>query len=831
MSKKILIVGGVAGGASTAARLRRLDETAEIIMFERGKYISFANCGLPYYIGESIKERENLLVQTPESMSARFNLDIRVNSEVISIDSASKKVTVISEDKGEYEESYDYLVLSPGAKPITPNISGVDSERIYTLRNVPDTDRIKAMIDSKKVKRAVVIGGGFIGIEMAENLKERKVDVTLVEAAPHILAPLDYEMAAIAEKELNDYGVSLILNNGVKKFHDKEDAIEVELKNGDKIEADMVVLAVGVTPDTSFTKYSGIKLGAKGHIIVDNHMRTNAEGVYAIGDAIMVKDYINKSDTFIPLAGPANRQGRIAADNICGLDTEYKGTMGTSILKVFSMAAAATGNNERTLQKMGKEYKTAYIHPMSHASYYPGAKQLSIKLIYDLDGKVLGAQAVGYEGVDKFIDVIATVIKFGGTVDDLIELELAYAPPFLSAKSPANMVGFVAQNDLRGIAELYSMDNIKDLDKKKAILLDVRDDVEVENGEIEGSVNIPVNELRERLGELDKNKEIWAYCAVGVRGYIASRILSQNGFKVKNLTGGYKSYAQGTFKAEKVESNDDTNNSGRQEDTMNRGSESNSKLEEKTVELDACGLCCPGPLMKVKSSMDELDNGDVLKIKASDPGFYEDIKAWAKRTNNELVDLYKDCGIINASIKKGMQTKNETAVTNSEAADVVRKDDKDAKTMVVFSGDLDKAIASFIIANGAAAMGKKVTMFFTFWGLNILRKEEKVPVKKNIVEKAFGCMMPRGSKKLSLSKMNMAGMGAMMIRAVMKNKNIQSLEDLINAAIDSGVNIVACTMSMDVMGIKKEELIDGVNLGGVGYYLGEAEDANVNLFI
>ncbi|GIM29456.1 CoA-disulfide reductase [Clostridium polyendosporum] len=834
MSKKILIVGGVAGGASTAARLRRLDETAEIIMFERGKYISFANCGLPYHIGGSIKDRENLLVQTPESMNARFNLDIRVTSEVISIDSASKKVTVISEDKGEYEESYDYLVLSPGAKPITPSIPGVDSERIYTLRNVPDTDKIKAMVDSKEVKKAVVIGGGFIGIEMAENLIERKVDVTLVEAAPHILSPLDYEMAAIAEKELNDNGVSLILNNGVKEFHDKEDGIEVELKNGDKIEADMVILAIGVTPDTSFIKYSGIKLGARGHIIVDDHMRTNAEGVYAIGDAIMVKDYVNKSDAFIPLAGPANRQGRIAADNICGLDAEYKGTMGTSILKVFSMAAAATGNNERTLQKMGKEYKTAYIHPMSHASYYPGAKQLSIKLIYDLDGKVLGAQAVGYEGVDKFIDVIATAIKFGGSVDDLTELELAYAPPFLSAKSPANMVGFVAQNDLRGIAEIYSIDSLKDFDKKKAILLDVRDDIEVEAGEIEGAVNIPVNELRERMNELDKNKEIFTYCAVGVRGYIASRILSQNGFKVKNLTGGYKSYSQGNYEAEKVESNDDDNNndnSGRQENKMNKGSESTLKSEGKTVELDACGLSCPGPLMKVKTSIDGLKDGEILKVKASDPGFYEDIKAWAKRTNNELVDLKKDSGIIHASIKKGMETKNEAAATNSEAADVVEKEDKDGKTIIVFSGDLDKAIASFIIANGAASMGKKVTMFFTFWGLNILRKEEKVPVKKNIVEKAFGCMMPRGSKKLSLSKMNMAGMGAKMIRAVMENKNIQSLEDLIKAAIDNGVNIVACTMSMDVMGIKKEELIDGVNYGGVGYYLGEAEDANVNLFI
>ncbi|SHK14862.1 NADPH-dependent 2,4-dienoyl-CoA reductase, sulfur reductase [Clostridium cavendishii DSM 21758] len=824
---KVLIVGGVAGGASTAARLRRLDENIEIIMFERGEYISFANCGLPYYIGETIKDRQKLLVQTPEAMKNRFNIDVRINSDVVSVDAENKTIKVISKEDGEYEEKYDFLVLSPGAKPFRPAIEGINSEKIYSVRNVPDTDKIKAVIDDGSVKRATVIGGGFIGIEMAENLKERGIDVTLVEAAPHILAPFDSEMASIIEKELQENGVNLVLNNGVEKFIEEDKEIITLLKSGESLISDMVIFAIGVTPDTSFLKDSGIKLGERGHIIVDKHMRTSEDGIFAAGDAILVKDYVNGSDVAIPLAGPANRQGRIIADNIAGIESSYNGSMGTSILKIFSMAAAATGNNERNLQRLGIEYRVVYAHPMTHASYYPGATQLSIKLLYDLDGKVLGAQAVGYDGVDKFIDVIATVIKFKGTIEDLTELELAYAPPFLSAKSPANMVGFIAQNNLRGAVELFTIDELKDFDGEKATLLDVRDKVEVENGIISGAINIPVNDLRERYNELDKNKEIYIYCAVGLRGYIASRILTQNGFKVKNLTGGYKTFSQSIFKPiNKEEKNRAVKDFNEKEEAMD-------KVEEKDVsvtELDATGLCCPGPLMRLKDSMDNLNEGDILSVKASDPGFYEDVKAWTSRTGNELIKLSKMQGIVQANIKKGKQVSNDDEKLKN-GMDNCSLTKNDGKTMVVFSGDLDKAIASFIIANGAAAMGKKVTMFFTFWGLNILRKHEKVDVKKNVIEKAFGFMMPRGSKKLGLSNMNMGGMGAKMIRKVMKDKNIQSLEDLMEAAIKNGVNVVACTMSMDVMGITKEELIDGITYAGVGYYLGEAEDANVNLFI
>ncbi|MDF2510932.1 MAG: pyridine nucleotide-disulfide oxidoreductase [Herbinix sp.] len=780
MSKKVLIVGGVAGGASAAARLRRLDETAEIIMFERDEYISFANCGLPYYIGESISERSKLLVQTPESMKARFNIDVRNHSEVLAVNPDKKTITVSSKSKGNYEESYDYLVLSPGAKAMRPKIPGIESSKILTLRNIPDTDKIKAYADKENVKRVVVIGGGFVGVEMAENLRERGLEVTLVEAAPHILAPFDYEMAVLAEKELEENGVDLILNDGVKAFYEDEYQVEVTLNSKTKLEADFVILAIGVVPDTNFLKGSGIELGARGHILVNEKLETSKEGIYAVGDAIEVKDFITKQQTAIPLAGPANKQGRIAADNIAGLKSSFTGSQGTSIIKVFGLTAASTGANERALKRAGIEYKSIQVHPASHASYYPGALPMTLKLIFQEDGKILGAQGVGYAGVDKRIDVIATVIRLGGTVEDLTELELSYAPPFSSAKDPVNMAGFVAQNVLEGRSHIVTWEDVKELNSSEYILLDVRSELEYNNGHVEGAINIPVDELRNRLTELKLDKTIVEYCQVGLRGYVADRILTQKGFKVLNVTGGYKSAVALKFKPKKLK---ETVNTGIKvaaasiptavdfdTQTIKKIDSEGAKSYDKA--LDACGLCCPGPLMQVKA----LDYSN-----------------------------------------------------NTQS--IVPMETKDNKTMVVFSGDLDKAIASFIIANGAASMGKKVTMFFTFWGLNILRKPDKVKVKKGLLDRMFGLMMPRGSKKLKLSNMNMMGMGGKMIRMVMKNKNISSLEELIQAAIDSGIEIVACQMSMDVMGLKKEELIDGVKIGGVGYYLGEAEDSNVNLFI
>ncbi|MGE5677920.1 MAG: DsrE/DsrF/DrsH-like family protein [Pseudomonadota bacterium] len=843
MSKKVLIVGGVAGGASTAARLRRLDENAEIIMFEKDEYISFANCGLPYYIGGVIAERDNLLLQTPQAMKDRFNVDVRVFSEVVKVDPAAKKVTVNSRDKGVYEESFDYLVLAPGASPVKPPIKGIESKKVFSLRNIPDTDALKAQVDKYTRARtvsiggeytehvgqssgatAIVIGGGFIGIETAENMIERGLKVILVEAVPHILAPFDSEIAMVAEAEMEAMGVELHLGDGVSEFIEEGDRISVKLASGTVVTGDFVVSAIGVKPETGFLKDSGIVLGPRGHIVVDDHMRTNFENIYAAGDATEIVDYMTGNKTAIPLAGPANRQARIIADNISGIDRKYLGAIGTSILKVFERTAAATGMNMRNAARAGIKAKAVVIHPNNHASYYPGASQMTVKLVYTEDRKVLGAQAIGYEGVDKIIDVVATLIKFGGTIDDLAELELAYAPPFLSAKSPANMLGFAAQNALDGLVENVTFEEFKEqFDPASMLLLDVREQIEVENGKLEGSINISVNKLRERMKELPKDKLIWIYCQVGIRGYIAARILNQNGYKTKNMIGGYNLVKISAFKPSEAKEK----KAGADKKPGGKAVSSSLPEKESITEakvLDARGLCCPGPLMRVKAAMDEMQPGQVLKIQASDAGFYEDIKSWCERTGCELLDRSKKAGAITAMIRKGSGSR-------IVMADTVCQPVKDNKTIVVFSGDLDKALASFIIANGAASMGKKVTMFFTFWGLNILRKPENIPVKKGLIDSMFGAMMPKGPDKLKLSKMNMMGMGSAMMRKVMKDKNVSSLAELVQSAIDSGIELVACQMSMDVMGLKQEELLDGVKLGGVGYMLGEAEDSNMSLFI
>jgi NADPH-dependent 2,4-dienoyl-CoA reductase/sulfur reductase-like enzyme/peroxiredoxin family protein/rhodanese-related sulfurtransferase/TusA-related sulfurtransferase len=875
MSKKVLIVGGVAGGASAAARLRRLDEEAHIVMFERDPYISFANCGLPYYIGGSIQDRSKLLVQTPEAMHKRFNIDVRIQSEVVSIDPVNKKVRVESIEKGSYEESYDALILSPGAKPIRPNLPGIESSKIHMLRNIPDTDKIKTKVAAEGTRSAVVIGGGFIGVEMAENLREAGLEVSLIEAGPQILAPFDTEMSSILAKELDEHDVNLIFSDMVQGFAEVGEQIEVQLASGTVLQSDMVLLAIGVSPDTSFLKDSGLEFGPRGHILVNERMETNLDQVYAVGDAVEVVDFVNGTKTAIPLAGPANKQGRIAADNVSGLGTTYKGSQGTSIIKVFGVTGASTGNNEKTLQRLGLPYHVIYVHPSSHATYYPGATPISMKLIFDPKGTVLGAQAVGYSGVDKRIDDIATVIRFRGTVTDLTELELSYAPPYSSAKDPVNMAGFAAENILKGMTTVFVPKDLEGRDYNNTILVDVRSEIEHANGHIESSINIPVDDLRGRLAELDPSKEIWVYCQVGLRGYTASRILQQKGFRVKNLTGGFKTYQLSKYSPEKKDSltpnvgisaarkeiaaavaptgtGTGTSNNSATESAIGAGTATLNGLatvntnitafaanSSATVSvpveqeldltpdsvLDACGLCCPGPLIQVKMSIDPLLDGQILKVTASDPGFYEDIKAWARMSKHTLLQLTKlPTGMIEAYLRKGLN--EESAPTGAQPVQT-----SNASTMVVFSGDLDKAIASFIIANGAASSGKKVTMFFTFWGLNIIRKDEKVPVNKNFIGKMFGAMMPRGSRKLTLSNMNMMGMGSKMIRSVMKNNNVSSLEELIQMAVDQGVEIVACQMSMDLMGITREELIDGVGIGGVGYYLGQADQSSHNLFI
>ncbi len=539
--KKVLITGGVAGGSSCATRLRRLDENAEIIIFERDKYISFANCGLPYYIGGAIKNRRSLLVQTPEMMQARFNIDVRTNSEVIAVDGAAGKVLVKNITGQVYEESYDYLVLSPGGKALKPCIPGIDLDNVFTLRNIPDTDKIKSFIDGNGIKSALIAGGGFIGVEMAENLKKLGLEVTLAEALPHILAPLDDDIAEIAEKELVRNSVNLITSDAIILFEKTRSGIRTSLKSGKKVIADIVILAFGIMPDTAFLKESGIGLGPKGHIKVNKNMETSLAHVYATGDAVEVTDFVTGRITAVPLAGPASKQGRIAADNIAGIASEYNGTQGSFIIKIFSLTAAATGASERKLQNEEIRYKAVSTHSSSHATYYPGGTPITLKLIFDMQGKILGAQGIGREGVDKRIDVIATAIRFGGTVNDLAGLELAYAPPYSSAKDPVNMAGFVAQNVLAGRSHMISWKDAKKYPSSH-LLLDVRTKEEYENGHPEGAVNIPVDELRDRLGEISRESTILVYCQVGYRGYIADRILSQRGFNVLNITGGYESY-------------------------------------------------------------------------------------------------------------------------------------------------------------------------------------------------------------------------------------------------------------------------------------------------
>jgi NADPH-dependent 2,4-dienoyl-CoA reductase/sulfur reductase-like enzyme/peroxiredoxin family protein/rhodanese-related sulfurtransferase/TusA-related sulfurtransferase len=828
MSKKVLIVGGVAGGASAAARLRRNDENAEIIMFERGEYISFANCGLPYYIGNVIEERDALLVETPEEMNKRFKIDVRVNNEVVSIDRDNKKVQVKNLKTGEeYSENYDKLILSPGSSPLKPPIPGIDAPNIFTIWNIPDTDAIKNYVDTKEIKKAAVVGGGFIGLEMAENLHELGYEVSIVELADQVMAPIDYEMAQILHKNIATNGVDLRLNDGVKEFNYKDGVTEITLNSGNKIDADIVILSIGVRPNSKLAKDSGLKINDRGGIIVDSTLKTSDEDIYAVGDVIEVEDFVNGGKTMVPLAGPANKQGRIAANNIVGINDVYKGTQGTSVAKVFDFTVSSTGANEKTLKRLGKkygeDYLLAYAHNNNHAGYYPGSSKINMKIIFEKEGgKILGVQAVGMDGVEKRVDVIATAMRYDGTVYDLADLELAYAPPYGSAKDPVNMLGFLGENILEGKMDVIQWFELDDLNSDEYTIVDVREAEERDLGYVPNSINISVDDLRDNLDKLDKNKTIVLYCATGIRAYVATRILLQNGFdKVKNLSGGFTTYSDVDFDLK-----DSPVAGGVSQEEVKTEEVENIDLENvEKATLNCSGLQCPGPIMKVYEKIKTMKDGEYLEVRASDPGFFADIASWCQRTGNTLIKTEKKNKEFVVLLKKGVEVEKED---NGKMQNIMEKTDK---SMVVFSGDLDKALASFIIANGAAAMGRKVTMFFTFWGLNVLRKDEKINVKKNFMEKMFGAMMPRGSKKLKLSKMNMGGMGSAMMKKIMKDKNVDSLEALIKQAQNNGVRMVACTMSMDVMGIKEEELLDGIEYAGVATFLSSAENSDASLFI
>ena len=818
---KVIIIGGVAGGATTAARIRRVDESAEIILLEKGKYISYANCGLPYYIGGVIEEREKLFVQTPEAFSTRFRVDVRTENEVIFIDRKRKTVTVRQSSEDTYEESYDKLLISTGASPVRPPLPGIDLSGIFTLRNVADTDKIKAYIDSHAPRQAVVVGAGFIGLEMAENLHAQGAKVSIVEMGNQVMAPIDFSMASLVHQHLMDKGVNLYLEQAVASFERDGKGLKVTFKNGQSIAADIVILSIGVRPETNLARAAGLTIGPAGGIAVNDYLQTSDESIYAIGDAIEYRHPITGKPWLNYLAGPANRQGRIAADNILGAKIAYEGSIGTSIAKVFDMTVASTGLPGKRLRGEGIDYMSSTIHPSSHAGYYPDAMPMSIKITFDKQtGRLYGGQIVGYDGVDKRIDELALVIKHEGTIYDLMKVEQAYAPPFSSAKDPVALAGYVAEDIIIGKTNPIYWRELRDIEMENKFLLDVRTPDEFALGTLPGAVNIPLDELRDRLTELPKDRMIYTFCAVGLRGYLAYRILTQHGFeKVRNLSGGLKTYRAATAP---IIIHEDNGSEIEEMPIKQKGAASAAPIAAaKTIRVDACGLQCPGPILKMKKTMDGLASGERVEITSTDPGFPRDAAAWCSSTGNQLVSKEASGGKSVIIIEKG-EPKSCNIVTSCEGK---------GKTFIMFSDDLDKALATFVLANGAAATGQKVTIFFTFWGLNVIKKLHKPKAKKDIFGKMFGMMLPSSSKKLKLSKMSMGGIGGKMMRYIMKEKGIDSLESLRQQALENGVEFIACQMSMDVMGVKQEELLDEVTIGGVATYMERADNANVNLFI
>jgi tRNA 2-thiouridine synthesizing protein A len=808
---------------------------AQIVLIERGPYISFANCGLPYHISGTIAERSSLLVTSEALFEARYAVDVRSRTEAIAIDRAAKTVRLRHLETGvEVDESYDKLLLSPGGEAIRPKLPGIDSKRGFVLRNIPDLDRIMAHLQATNPRRAVVIGGGYIGIEMAENLHERGLSTTLVEGASHILAPFDDEMAAIVHAHMKDKNIELYLDDKITQLEDKADHTVVFLGSGKRLPADVVVLAVGVRPETTLARAAGLELGMTGGIKVNAFLQTSDPAIYAVGDAVEVTQTISGKQALIALAGPANRQGRIAADNMLAAPGEspkpYKGTLGTAILKAFDLAAACTGLNETQLQANGIDYRSTITHSGSHASYYPGAKQLSLKLIYDLDGRILGAQAVGADGADKRIDVIATAIHAGQTVQDLCDLELAYAPPFGSAKDPVNIAGYVASNVLNGSHEVMGWRELQSLNTAGALqLVDVRTPEEFEIGTLPNARNIELDRLRERLGELDKTRPVVLFCQIGMRGYLAYRILKQHGFaSVKNLTGGIKTYAWATEKQANPDIFDyeDIKRRAQAEIEAELGGDCAlvAPAGDRHV-LDAVGLQCPGPIMKTYRAVEAMQPGELIEVTASDPAFGRDIRAWAKKTQNDVISLEAAKGLTKVVIRKGQPAAPVAAM--ALAAPV-----RDKTTLVVFSDDLDKVMASLIIASGAMAMGKPVSLFFTFWGLSVLRRDNPPHVEKPMMDRMFSTLLPSGVAHLdSLSKMNNAGLGVKLMRKVMRDKGVATPAALLADLVAGGAQLIACQMSMDVMGIHHEELIDGVQIGGVAAFLGEAQESGTTLFI
>lgn len=809
----------MAGGATAAARIRRNTEQAEIILFEKGEHISYANCGLPYYIGGVIEERERLFVQTPEAFGKRFNIDVRVNSEVVGIYPDKKSVRVRTSDGREYTESYDKLLLSPGATPVRPPLPGIDSEGIFTLRSVADTDRIKEHILRHHVRHAVIVGGGFIGLEMAENIHRTGAQVTVVEMANQVMTPIDFSMASIVHQHLQEKGVQLYLDQKVESFTRHDGMLRVHFQSGIKLDADFVLLSIGVRAQTQLAKDAGLKLGEMQGIYVNEYLQTSDEHIYAVGDAIEYPHPITGKPWLNFLAGPANRQARIVADNMVFNNIQtYEGSVGTSIAKVFDLTVASTGLPAKRLKQMNIPYLSSTIHSGSHAGYYPESLQMDIKITFSPDGgRLYGAQIVGYDGVDKRIDQYAMAIKNGYTVERLTNLEHAYAPPFSSAKDPVAISGYVAGNILCGKMTPLYWRELQDADLSKVMLVDVRTPEESALSAVPGAVNIPLDDLRERMGEIPKDRPIYLFCEVGLRGYLASNILKGHGYKdVRNLIGGLKTYKAATSPVPVPGANEN----GTKETCCSAASL--QEADTAVVRIDACGIQCPGPILKLKKCMDSLQPEQKVEVRSTDAGFPNDAESWCHTTGHKFIQKRSERGIHYVLIEKK---------ASCGAGDVSVASEDKGKTLILFSDDLDKALATFVLANGAAATGKKVSIFFTFWGLNAIKKSHKPKVKKDFWGRMFGLMLPSDSTKLPLSQMNMMGIGAKLMRFIMKRKSVDSLESLRQQAIDNGVEFIACQMSMDVMGVKREELLDEVTVGGVATYMDRAEQANVNLFI
>ncbi|MDP0495397.1 MAG: FAD-dependent oxidoreductase [Verrucomicrobiota bacterium JB024] len=835
---RLVIVGGVAGGASAAARARRLNEDAEIILLERGPDVSFANCGLPYHIGGEIQDRSKLAVQTPESLKSMLRLDVRNLTEALDIDREAHTVRVRDLKTGDEQDlAYDKLILSPGASPLTPPLPGIDLPGIYTLRNLQDMDRIKeAAADARHV---AIIGAGFIGLEMAEQLVHLGKEVALVELVDQVLPQMDKDMVQAVQEELRENGVELVLGDGIDGFEKMSDGLRAKLKSGQKLETDMVILSIGVRPENALAKAAGLELGARGHIVTNGYMQTNDPDIYAIGDASQTVDPILGGPTAIALGGPANRQGRTAADHIFLGDTAqpYPGSIGTSIVRVFDVAAGVTGFTEKRLQQAKVAYGKTIVSDFNHAGYYPGATHLTLKVLWnEADGRILGGQAFGPDGVDKRLDVLATAIKGKLTVEQLEHLELAYAPPFGSAKDPINVAGFSAGNIRRGFVKpVYSLSDTP----AGSQVVDVRPTEMAALKAIPGAVNIPFPQLRARLGELDQSKPVVTICALGKTSYFAARVLAQKGFDVYAHVGGAKvepAFQQVDKQTDSVDPTEPARAASAPSccSTPVSPSVTAPAADGEVVKLDATGLACPGPILRVKDAAQALKPGQVLEVSASDAGFKNDLPAFCRANGYECLSVAKEKGVVIGRLR--LSTDVLPAGWRPASASAPRggssSGPRNGATLVCFSGDLDKAMASFIIANGAIAMGGKATIFFTFWGLNVLRKDPAPAVEgKSFMDKMFGWMLPRGADKLPLSQMHMAGMGTKMMKDRMKAKNLPNLPGLMAEAKKNGVRLVACTMSMDAMGIRAEELIDGVELGGVAEFLGASGDTGTNLFI